>query len=105
MLSAADDRLVVMATGDEMTVQFILPNKSLKPGWKRSFFLDASGYAKDGEPNTAYSTTVAPLPFRGMENYPPQSERPRTPEYARYLREYQTRAGHKLIPPLAPPAR
>src|SRR5262249_14520719 len=53
LLSRADDRLVVMAAGDEMTVRFSawgLP--PLKPGWKRDFFLYASGYAKDGEPNT-----------------------------------------------------
>jgi tetratricopeptide (TPR) repeat protein len=104
LLSQADDRLVVMATGDEMTVRFAPPPGPPQPGWKRSFFLDASGYAKDGEPNTSYATTVTPLPFRAMDNYPPQRERPRTPEYLRYLREYQTRAGYKLIPPLAPPA-
>ncbi len=106
LLNAADDHLVVMATGDEMTVTFSASRLAgpPKPGWKREFFLDASGYAKDGEPNTAYSKTVAPLPFRGMDNYPPSptDRAPASPEYQRYLREYHTRPGHKLIPPLAP---
>ena len=104
LLARTDDRLVVMATGDEMTVRFSprgLP--VLRAGWKRDFFLCASGYAKDGEPNTAYSRTVAPLPFRSMYNYPygPGSY-PDDPAQRAYLREYQTRPGHALIPPMAP---
>ena len=76
----------------------------LKRGWKRTFFLYARGYAKDGEPNTAYSQTVEPLPFFEMANYPykPNQDYPRSAEQQRYLREYQTRPAHLLIPPLAP---
>jgi hypothetical protein len=105
LLADADDRLVVLATGDEMTVEFSASGlEPVKPGWKRDFFLDASGYAKDGEPNTAFSKTVAPLPFRAMENYPPSTadQLPASPEYTRYLREFQTRPGYELISPLAP---
>ncbi len=106
LVSQVDDRLVVMATGDEMTVEFDGRNlPPLKPGWKRSFFLYTHGWAKDGEPNTAYSRTVEPLPFRQMSNYPygPEEQHPDTPEHREYLREYQTRPGYVLIPPLAPP--
>jgi hypothetical protein len=103
LLERADDRLVVMATGDELTVKFdaraLVP---VKPGWKRSFFLYASGYAKDGEPNTAFAGTVAPLPFLSMSNYPPSVSRPSGLEYKRYLHQYQKRPGYLLIPPLAP---
>jgi hypothetical protein len=105
LLARPDDQLVVMATGDEMTVEFsprALP--AVKPGWKRDFFLDLHGYAKDGEPNTAFGWTVQPLPFSGMSNYPPRPTDPvpNTPEYQQYLRQYQTRRGHALIPPLVP---
>ena len=105
LLARPDDQLVVMATGDEMTVEFsprALP--AVKPGWKRDFFLDLRGYAKDGEPNTAFAWTVEPLPFSGMSNYPPSpgDQAPSTPEYQQYLRQYQTRPGYALIPPLAP---
>ena len=117
LLESADDRLVVMATGDEVTVTFSgwrLP--PLEPGWKRDFFLYARGYAKDGEPNTAYYRTVEPLPFYEMANYPYsrpydrpdhrlqglQQPYPNTPEQQRYLREYETRPARLLIPPLAP---
>jgi len=69
-----------------------------------AFFLDLRGYAKDGEPNTAFAWTVEPLPYGGMSNYPPSTEDhvPNSPEYQEYLREYQTRRGYALIPPLAP---
>ena len=105
LLEGADDRLVVMATGDEVTVTFSgrrLP--PLEPGWKRDFFLYARGYAKDGEPNTAYYRTVEPLPFYEMVNYPYglHQDYPSMPEQQRYLREYETRPARLLIPPLAP---
>ncbi|MEJ2009834.1 MAG: VCBS repeat-containing protein, partial [Acidobacteriota bacterium] len=106
LVKNADSHLVVMSTGDEITVRFKpadLP--PLRPGWVRSFFLDATGYAKDGEPNTAYSATVAPLPFRSMSNYPPSrgEHAPENLAYREYLRKYETRPSYQLIPPLAPP--
>jgi hypothetical protein len=104
LLARTDDRLVVMATGDEMTVKFNARRLAPpKPGWKRDFFLYASGYAKDGEPNTAYPRTVGPLPFRAMSNYPYEpGSYPDGPEQRAYLRKYQTRPGYALMPPLAP---
>lgn len=104
LLSRPDDELVAMASGDEMTVKFNARDlPPLKPGWKRDFFLYARGYAKDGEPNTAFAHSVNPLPFGGMKNYPPPaSAQPGGASYQRYLREYQTRPGYDLIPPLAP---
>jgi hypothetical protein len=108
LLSKADDQLAVLATGDEITLRFDAQSlPPLKPGWKRDFFLDLVGYAKDGEPNTAYSKTVSPLPFRGMSIYPPRSNdpSPRTPEFKSYLEMYETRRGYRLIPPLAPQIR
>ncbi|MGH9350678.1 MAG: FG-GAP-like repeat-containing protein [Terriglobia bacterium] len=105
LLTRADDELVAMSSGDEMTVKFSASDlPPLKPGWKRDFFLYARGYAKDGEPNTAFAHSVNPLPFGGMRNYPPAAgAEPGGFNYQRYLREYQTRPGYKLIPPLAPP--
>jgi tetratricopeptide (TPR) repeat protein len=105
LLRNADDRLAVMATGDELTVRFDgrrLP--PIKPGQKRDFFLYLNGWAKDAEPNTAFSKTVEPLPFRNMDQYTPGIPVKRTGglEYRRYLRDYQTRPPYALIPPLAP---
>jgi tetratricopeptide (TPR) repeat protein len=108
LVSQADDHLVVMATGDELTVKFSGRNlPPLKSGWTRSFFLYTHGWAKDGEPNTAFSRTVGPMPFRAMSNYPPgpQEPRPDSADYRQYLGEYETRPGYLLIPPLAPPVQ
>jgi hypothetical protein len=39
-----------------------------------------------------------------MSNYPPADDdnAPSSPAYREYLRQYQTRPGYLLIPPLAP---
>jgi hypothetical protein len=108
LLARADDQLVVMAPGDEITVSFDagrLP--PLKSGWVRDLFLYTYGWAKDGEPNTAVSASVRPLPFRAMANYPPGAEDPAPSgdDYLRYVREYLTRPRISLIPPLAPAIR
>lgn len=103
LLRRSDDRLVTMASGDELTVKFSARNlPPLKSGWKRDFFLYALGYAKDGEPNTDFSRTVLPMPFRAMSNYPPSpgSPAPFDASYREYLRQYETRPGYKLISPL-----
>jgi Tfp pilus assembly protein PilF len=103
LLSKADDQLVTMGSGDELTVKFSARSlPPLRPGWKRDFFLYAVGYAKDGEPNTEFSRTVAPMPFLAMPNYPPQVPGPSGASYKLYLRKYENRPGYKLIPPLAP---
>ncbi|MGD0921848.1 MAG: FG-GAP-like repeat-containing protein [Terriglobia bacterium] len=106
LVSQADDRLVVMATGDELTVKFDARHlPPLRPGWQRTLFHYAHGWAKDGEPNTAFSQTVDPMPFRQMSNYPyaPAERFPDSPDYQQYRREYQTRPRYLLIAPLAPP--
>ena len=105
LLAKADDHLVTMSPGDEITVKFSARNlPPLASGWKRDFFLDAYGYAKDGEPNTAFARSVDPLPFRTMPNYPPPAAWPAPSgnAYREYLREDQTRPAYCLIPPLAP---
>jgi len=108
LVSAPDDRLVVMAAGDELTLTFDAAKlPALRPGWRRDYFLYARGYAKDGEPNTADFRTSDPLPFYRMSNYPYASGERDTasPAFQEYLREYESRPGYELIPPLAPAGR
>jgi len=105
LLTGADDRLVVMAAGDEMTASFDTSGlRALPRGWQRDYFLYARGYAKDGEPNTADFRTSEPLPFYGMLNYPyaPTDRHPSGSAMQQYLDTYETRPGHDLIPRLAP---
>ena len=60
------------------------------------------GWAKDRDPNTAFSTTVEPLPFHKMSRYPyPGTERfPQDAPHQRYLKQYITRPALRLICPL-----
>ncbi len=105
LLSRPDDRYVIFGPGDELALRFDargLPQ--LPPGWIRDFIFYANGWVKDGDLNTKFSETVAPLPFHGMSGYPyPVTESyPDTPEHRRYLREYNTRPARCTVGALAP---
>ncbi len=71
-------------------------------GWTRDFLLKVEGWAKDRDPNTAFSSSVEPLPFHAMSRYPyPANEHfPDDAEHRRYRQEYNTRPGLRLIRPL-----
>jgi len=105
LLAEADDRMVVMGSGDEVSVRFGAAGLPPVPaGWKRDFLLLVDGWAKDADANTAYSQTVLPLPFHAMSSYPyPAGEHyPDDAAHSRYQREYLTRPALRLIRPLAP---
>ncbi len=105
LTAKVDDMLVVMGSGDELTLQYD-PSRfpALKPGWHRDYLLRVEGWAKDRDANTAFSQSVDPLPFHGMSRYPyPANEHyPNDAEHQLYLREYNTRPALLLIRPLAP---
>jgi Flp pilus assembly protein TadD len=94
LLRNADDMYVIMGPGDEATIQFDASSaKTLPRGWKRDFLLYTDGWIKDSDLNTAFGTTVGPLPFHGVQAYPYKSAEtyPTDPQHERYLREYDTR--------------
>ena len=94
LLEASDDMYAIMAPGDEMTLRFdASPASSLPPGWKRDFLLYTDGWIKDSDLNTAYGTTVEPLPFHAIKQYPyaPGESYPTDSAHTRYRREYNTR--------------
>jgi hypothetical protein len=68
LLSAADDRYVIMNAGDELRLTF---GASAGPriGWSRDFVLTGDGWVKDGDYNTTASKTVGPLPRHGHPDY------------------------------------
>ncbi len=70
LVAAADDRLVILAAGDEMTLRFET-GPPCPPGWRRDFLLSSVGWDKDANLATAEGQSVEPLPFRGMRSYPP----------------------------------
>jgi hypothetical protein len=91
-----------MGSGDEIALRFQELEKPA-PGITRDFLLKVDGWAKDRDPNTAYSASVNPLPFHAMSRYPyPASEHfPRDPSHDGYQRTYNTRLAGDLIRPLA----
>jgi thioredoxin-like negative regulator of GroEL len=71
LVRGADDRFAIMASGDEITLRF--PASAfgpLRPGYVRTFVLEADSYCKDMDLYTGGSSAVEPLPFHGMSTYP-----------------------------------
>jgi len=103
LVSGVDDRFAIMGSGDELKLGFS-PDALAPPpaGWVRDYLLEVDGWAKDSDPNTAFSSTVEPLPFHGMSAYPYQvSEHyPSDEAHRRYQHEYNTRPALRLIRPL-----
>jgi tetratricopeptide (TPR) repeat protein len=105
LLRYVDDQFVIMGSGDEVRLQFPLAGLQAPPaGTTRDFLLKVDGWAKDRDPNTAFSSTVQPLPFHGMSQYPyPSSEHfPRDAVHDSYQRTYNTRPALVLLRPLQP---
>jgi hypothetical protein len=102
LLAAADDRMTVMGSGDEIALEFeatALP--TLRPGWTRDYLLYVDGWAKDRDANTAEGQDVRPLPFHSMSGYPlRKGERHPIGEYDR---EFNTRPALRLLRPLDRP--
>jgi tetratricopeptide (TPR) repeat protein len=106
LLTAIDDRLVILGAGDELAFRFeaaALP--PVADGWKRDFLLFVDGWAKEQEANTAFGDSVEPLPFHRMSAYPygPGEKYPAGPMHEAYLREYIKRPALRLIRPLRAP--
>ncbi len=94
LVGDADDRYVIMAPGDEVTVEFDAARVPPPPaGWHRTFLLYTDGWIKDADLHTAYGDSVAPLPFHAIREYPyaPGESYPADTLHRRYLREYNTR--------------
>jgi hypothetical protein len=100
LLRAPDDQYIVMAPGDEATIQFDATSATAVPtGWRRDFLLYTDGWIKDSDLNTAFGTTVDPLPFHGIRSYPyaPGEAYPTDAAHQRYLEGYNTRVVSRSI--------
>lgn len=103
LVSSVDDRLVIMGSGDELTLAYRVSDlPHLKPGWRRDFLMMVEGWAKDADANTAFSQTVEPLPYHGMSRYPyPSTEHfPSDHVHTEYRERYNTRPASRLVRPL-----
>jgi hypothetical protein len=103
LASDVDDKLIVRGSGDELKLRFRADAfPPLPAGWVRDYLLKVDGWAKDSDPNTAYSTTVEPLPFHAMSVYPyPKTEHfPDDAAHEKYRHDYNTRPALRLLRPL-----
>ncbi len=96
LLGKADDQTVIIASGDELTLEF--PEAGAPPlpaGWKRDFLFYNVAWMKDADLHTATGQTVEPLPFHAMTRYPygPDERYPDDPAQRRYIAQYHTRSG------------
>jgi hypothetical protein len=96
LLTAPDDRFVVMKGGDAIRLEFdacALPK--LPPGWARDYLLVLDGWEKDADKNTVAGQTVEPLPFHGMDDarYGEPQPFPENEASRRFRAEYLTRRG------------
>lgn len=68
LLREIDDRYVIVASGDEMSLQF--PEQQPPPtGWVRDYIIMGDGWIKDGDYNSTHSRTVLPLPHHAQSEY------------------------------------
>jgi hypothetical protein len=93
LLTTIDARHVVFGCGDEMTLEFAVPDEPLPDGWTRDFVLYNIGWEKDCNTNGVLCRTTEPYPFVGMSRYPypPDEEPPGGETYQEYLDTWQTR--------------
>jgi Tfp pilus assembly protein PilF len=68
LLNEIDDRYVIVASGDEMSLRFKEPPPP-PPGWVRDFIIVGDGWIKDGDYNSTFSKTVLPLPYHAKQEY------------------------------------
>jgi tetratricopeptide (TPR) repeat protein len=105
LLTKSDSKYVIFNAGDEIAIEFdgnTLPK--LPEGWTRDYLIYTVGWLKDGDLNTATSSTVEPLPFHGMTKYPYGNTEsyPQDEDHQEYLRTYNTRRVEHKLPKLNP---
>jgi tetratricopeptide (TPR) repeat protein len=97
LLTAADDRYVVMKGGDSVRLVYDASASALPPlpaGWSRDWLFVSDGWEKDADKNTIASQTVEPLPFHGMDDARyGELAFPDSPEHRELMRVYLTRPG------------
>lgn len=107
LLDAGDDFFAITKPGDEVAVTFDATTlRELPEGWTRTYLLQAEGYSKEMDINSASPDGLEPLPFRGMTRYPYGSREgyPDTAAHRRYRETYNTRVVSRTLSPLAAPS-
>ena len=89
LLTAVEDRYVIMNAGDELLLRFPEAPPPA-PGMVRDFVLVGDGWEKDGDFNTTASRTVGPLPSHSSPQYVARPGRLEDdPVFRRYPGDFQ----------------
>ena len=83
LVSSHDDAVALIGPGDEVQLDFRLPDAAQGEGWNRYWVLETRGWAKDRDLFTRDGETVSPLPSSGQPT--PTAEQ----LHARYNTRYQ----------------
>jgi Tfp pilus assembly protein PilF len=101
LLTATDDRFVIMRPGDEIALSFdasALP--SLPNGWTRTFLLYTDGFSKEMDLNSSSPDQLDPLPYHGMQSYPYERSAAPPSTQREYAERYNTRVVKRSLPPI-----
>ena len=100
LLGRKDNALVLLASGDEVTLRFAAANlPPAPPGSVRDFFLFSSGWDKDADFHVTAGDTITPLPFHGMDDQQYGKCPPAKEDDAEWIKKYDTRwVGPRTLP-------
>lgn len=105
LLEQKDNALVLLGSGDEVTLRFAADRLPQKPaGFHRDFFLFISGWDKDSDYHVVRGDTIDPLPFHGMDDQQYGKQSPPT-NGQRWIAKYNTRWVGPLALPRNAPSR
>ena len=91
LIAAKDNKLAIIAAGDELTLDFDATSLPTQPtDTKRHFFLFTIGWDKDADFHVAQGWTVEPLPWHGM-NHQVYGHEPRPKLDDAWIKKYNTR--------------
>jgi hypothetical protein len=102
LLAAADDAFVVSKPGDEVAASF--DASALPPvgaGRARTFLVEADGFSKEMDINSASPDVVLPLPYHGMKEYP-YAEADAPPAARKAAEEAESWNTRLVVRPLVP---
>jgi hypothetical protein len=69
LVTGADNTLALVASGDELTVEFSATGvPEPPPGWDRTYYLYLVGWDKDADVHVETGDRIEPLPWHGMDD-------------------------------------
>jgi tetratricopeptide (TPR) repeat protein len=74
LINQADGQYALFGSGDEIALSFQINQAEPPPGMTRSYLLEFVGYVKDGDRYTAHAGSVEPMPYLGLDQYPPPED-------------------------------